>query len=409
MIFKSLLFVLFVLCAYKSCDLQPSRTEAETNLPDTKVVLRPTEAILRSEETRIASAKEIQIVSKIDTSDTFHWAQFVNKQQGWASTYKSLFATSDGGTTWTRLPFQTPEDSEISSLFFVNESQGWLSLIRRVYTERYGLGNSSQILSTRDGGRTWKEQGNFPNEIIINEISFSGTNRGLAVGARMIDQPIQQGPPYQEILVLSTTNGGNDWTNISELIKSAIRNESGAFSDAGWNVLWSSETEIHLLTRNGRVVQSVDQGNTWKIIARFHDERPKGVSSSVGYYKLVSDDERRLRVIAGAIGDEGYWGDLVVKSDDNSWTSFELRLIPILDAVFLSKNEVLASGTKMPSPDDKSTARTGIVLQSQDCGKSWTPIYRSKSKEAFISLSKIGDSEFYAVSDKGTFLKFVLK
>lgn len=109
------------------------------------------------------------------------------------------------------------------------------------------------------------------------------------------------------------------------------------------------------------------------------------------------------------MGMEGFWGDLVVKSSDNSWTSYQLVRVPILDAVFLSANEVLASGMEIPLAERPSRSTVGVILHSLNSGKNWTPIYRSKSEEMFVSLTRVSDKEFYAVSDDGTFLKFSLK
>ena len=123
---------------------------------------------------------------------------------------------------------------------------------------------------------------------------------------------------------------------------------------------------------------------------------------------MVFDPDQRLRVIGGAMGPEGFRGDMVV-NNGNSWTSYMLLLVPILDAVFLSSNEVVACGMELTRVDEKPRRQdAGVILRSNDAGKSWTPIYRSKSEEMFISLTKVGDNEFYAVSDKGTFLKFTL-
>jgi hypothetical protein len=180
-------------------------------------------------------------------------------------------------------------------------------------------------------------------------------------------------------------------------------------NDCGWTIHWSTPTEAHLLTTNGRVLYTSDQGKTWKSIVRLQEVRPQGLVSSTSYYKLILDTEKRIRVIGGAIGDEGYWGDLVVNGEDASWIACELIRTPILDAVFLSKNEVLACGVEIRPPDDRRILpAVGIVLRSIDGGKSWTPIYRSGTKETFISLTKIRDREFYAISDAGSFVRLFL-
>ena len=386
-----------------SCELRANRADLAPVSKDVTVVLKPIPALIHEIEGRVINATESRIVPRNGVADPFLRAQFVNEQTGWAGTSKSLYKTSDTGTTWERLAFKVPDQSRISSFFFIDESKGWLSVNKQIQTERYGLGNSSQIFVTNNGGKTWNEQANLTNEARVKEVSFSNENYGLAIGARTIDQPIDQGPPYDEMMILSTDNGGATWIDISERAKTAFKSRS----DSGWAVHWQSVNEVFLLTANGRVLHTSDRGKAWNNIAEFKDERPGGIVSSAAYYKLFLSPENKIRVIGGAIGDEGYWGDLIVNANDGSWISYELVLRPILDAVFLSENEVLACGFEMRAAGDKRRLpRVGIILHSLDGGKTWTPVYRSQAKETFINLTKVGEKKFHAVSDAGTVVKF---
>ena len=406
MILRSVLTISIALLLLLSCESGARLTPIENH--EMTVVLKPTASSLVEAVDRIAEAAETQIASRKDAAHEFQCAQFVNKTRGWVSTRHSIYTTTDEGKTWAQLPFKTPENSQISSFFFVDESRGWLSVWKLVPSERYGMGNSSAIFVTTDSGKSWKEQANFPNEVEIKQLSFLDGNRGLAIGSRTIDQPRDVGSPYEETLVLSTKNGGDSWSDISEPVKAALQ-PAKAGPTPGWDVRWRSPTELLLLTRSGVLLQSLDSATTWSVVTRLKGEPgPTGLASS--YYKIVFDPAQETRLIGGAMGTEGFWGDLVVKGPDNSWTSYQLVRVPILDAVFLSTNEVLASGMEMPHVDERPSRSTvGVILQSLDSGKSWAPIYRSKSEEMFISLTRISDKEFYAVSDAGTFLKFSLK
>jgi photosystem II stability/assembly factor-like uncharacterized protein len=367
-------------------------------------VLRPVPALLHDETHPPVRGIETKIKGKAGEPFEFKHAQFVSENSGWAMTNGSLYRTMDGGKTWALLPQKPEKDASFTSFFFINESRGWLTAVKRVFAERYGLGNSSVIMVTDDGGRSWKQQASFPNEVEITEIRFLDANEGLAVGAQVIDSK----PPSNELLVLKTSNGGNEWRNISEPAKAAIMNEYGMANDAGNHVQWTSSSVL-LLTLYGKVIRTEDGGNTWKLLASFKDERPDGFISSTGYYKLALDDDR-IRVIAGGRGDEGYWGDFVVH-EHGTWTSYEIGLTPIFDAVFLSNNEVLACGLNLRRGDEKPNPRlrnAGVILRSLDSGKSWQSIYRSKSQETFFFLAEPKNNEFYAVSDIGTFLRFNL-
>ncbi len=399
------IITLTLLCLGFSCGLEPNRAPVETNQADKTAVLRPIEAQLHESANSVINLRETRILSKADSEVSIRKALFVTPQTGWANSGGSLYKTSDGGATWFRLMFTVDKESLISSLTFVDESRGWLSVTKqRWFSERYGLGNSSQIWATSDGGNTWHKQADFPDEVIVRQLSFLNGNEGFAIGARVIDQPREHGPAFDEILLLSTLDGGLNWTDTSEGLKREIRKQKGTAGEYGWSIHWRSPAEVFLLTRAGRILKSLDRGKNWETVVKFEDVRPNGWVSSVGYYKLVFDTAHRLRVVAGAWGDEGYWGDFVV-NEDNSWRSYELNGKPINDAVFLSHDEVVACGESLPSRDGK-TSESGIILHSLDSGKSWQVIYRSKKIETFVSLTKVNAREFYAVSDKGTFLKF---
>ncbi len=402
------IILLWLLLSFNGCELSTQRTAPETSgQPLTVSVLKPIEAVVSEPKDPLFQAKETRIVSPADRDGLIHQAQFVNEQKGWAITSKSLFSTSDGATSWRRLPFRAPIDSRIASLFFVDEAMGWLVITKQIYTERYGLGNSSQLLATRDGGTTWQEQANLTQEVRIKDICFFDTNYGLAVGSKTIDRPRDQGPPYEEIAAWKTDNGGEVWTEISDTLKTALNSVTASATDSGWSIRWLTSTEILLLTKHGKILKTLDQGASWQTIARFKDERPHGEVSSTGYYKLILNTEKNVSVIAGALGDEGYWGNLVVTGGDKSWASYELPLIPIFDATFLSKDEILAAGMDMKSASEKRKATTvGVILHSRDHGRSWTPIYRSSTQENFISLARVGSNTFYAVSDIGRVVIF---
>jgi hypothetical protein len=142
------------------------------------------------------------------------------------------------------------------------------------------------------------------------------------------------------------------------------------------------------------------------------DKRPDETLSSIGYHKVPLDTRGRFRVVAGAEGDEGFWGDLISTDESDKWMSRELLRVPMRDAIFLSDTEIIACDRELYPQDEKTgTSRPpeGIILHSLDGGKSWTPLYRSKLNETFIYITKAEDRQFYAISNAGTSLRFNLK
>jgi photosystem II stability/assembly factor-like uncharacterized protein len=405
-----LVLAAIILCYSFSCISRGNNQKPANSRPEEPItILRPVPAVLNEETHSPVEATETKVKGRAGEPFEFKRAQFIDENHGWAMSHYALYRTIDAGKTWERLPQEPEQDAQFTTFFFANESHGWLIAVKRISTERYGLGNSSIIMVTDDGGRSWKLQTSFPNEVDISEIRFFDANEGLAVGAHVVDS----GPPYSpydEMLVLKTSNGGKEWNNTSEAAKAAVKNEYGIPNDSGHHVEWTSASSVFMLTRYGKVISTTDDGKTWKLLASFKDERPGGFVSSTGFYKLALDPQRRVRMVAAGIGDEGYWGDFVV-DEDGKWTSHEIDLTPILDAVFLSDKDVLACGANLRPRNEKSNARlkdAGVILRSFDTGKSWQSIYRSKTYETFFFLTRVNDNEFYALSDIGTFLRFRL-
>jgi photosystem II stability/assembly factor-like uncharacterized protein len=404
---RTLIVVLILLSLNFSCERASIRSGFKPMLLDQVVVLKAAEANVRQHENRITQITDSRISSKAKTDDPFRHVQFLNEKIGWSSTHKSLYRTSNGGKNWEALAFHPPEEGRISSLFFIDEFQGWLTVVKTIDKEGHGFGNSSQILVSSDGGYTWKEQVSLTDGVAIKSVSFADGNHGLATGARVINKPANLGAPYNELLVLSTQNGGAVWQDVTDRVNSASEPTGSSLGDSGMDIDWSTPSEAFLLTKSGRVLHTQDQGKIWRSVVTIR-AHPQGMASSAIYNKLVFDPEKRIRLIGGVIGDEGYWGELVIDRDD-SWTAHRLLLRPILDAVFLSEYEALSCGVEIrPSDDDRKPPAQGIVLWSGDGGGSWTPIYQSNATETFISISKVGAQKFYAISDAGRFVSFYL-
>jgi len=367
-------------------------------------VLRPVPSILNEDTLPSVDATETKI-TKTGVPFEFVHAQFVSENNGWVMSSHSLYRTTDGGKTWERLAQEPEKDARFVSFSFVDESHGWLAILKQDFADHYGVGNSSVIMVTDNGGGSWTLQASYPDEIEIRDIRFLNENEGFAVGAKGLENRADR----CELFVIGTSNGGKEWNNISKEANGALKSQWGVPSECGDYIDWTSSSLL-MLTEGGRVMVTMDKGKTWETVVRLKDERPSGFVSSTGFSKLALDPKNRIRVVGGASGDEGYWGDFVI-NEDGRWTSYEINLTPILDAVFLTDRDVIASGLNLRPSNDKPNRglkNAGIILRSFDGGKSWQTIYRSKSFETFFYITKVKDNDFYAVSDTGTFLRFTL-
>jgi len=377
---------------------------ATNSLPQEEITaLRPVAAVLNEGTHPSVNATETQIKGKPGPAFQFRQAQFINETHGWAMTLYSLYRTTDGGKTWERLSQEPEKDAQLRAFTFVDELHGWMAIVKMDSAKSYGLGISSVIMVTEDGGRSWKLQASYQDEIQINDVRFLNENEGLAVGHK----GLENGADRAEICVLGTSNGGKEWNDISGAAKAAFRNQWGVANDSGTYLKWTPSWLL-MLTQGGRVMSTADRGKTWNTIVILKYENPGGFITGTGFYNLVLDPQENIRVIGGAAGDEGYHGEFVIP-EQGQWTTYEISATPIDDAVFLSDKEVIASGLNVRRTTDKSKLKdAGVILRSFDGGKSWQTIYRSKTFETFFYITKVSDNQFYAVSDTGTFLRFNL-
>jgi photosystem II stability/assembly factor-like uncharacterized protein len=92
----------------------------------------------------------------------FHDVFFVNQSKGWiVGGGGVMLSTDDGGVTWKRKPNLTSDS--LLQIYFTSETTGWLLCERDIYTR--GAKASAYLRKTADGGRTW------------DKIEFAGSGR----------------------------------------------------------------------------------------------------------------------------------------------------------------------------------------------------------------------------------------
>jgi len=145
---------------------------------------------------------------------------------GWATAHGRLYWTSNNGASWADI---TPPDSatknrtesnspdsttkQITRIFFLDKSHGWVTLVSGGRTSDGGTGVSSSVGVTQDGGRNWvlyplhlspDLQDTYPYSLF-----FLDAHRGwllMNFGCHGADCPAR---------LLVTEDGGVNWTELS--------------------------------------------------------------------------------------------------------------------------------------------------------------------------------------------------
>lgn len=250
---------------------------------------------------------------------------FFDAKRGMALTTKGvLLETLSGGRDWSSKLTGLPQSARhingfpqplpyTDRLQFIDAKRGWL------------LAGDSQFHQTQDGGATWQARPSLGSQQILN-FQFIDASNGFAVAFRA---------DLTRVL-LRTTDGGQTWTQLSELPGAArvLR-----FSDPLHGVVAGD---------SGRILSTEDGGKTWIL-------RREGGTSSVVLSVTSSE--------AGSFWASGSDGLLLTSKDNGAtWTQAPVTSTASFYKVrFLDALQGWAVGSG------------GAVLATKDGGKTWVP------------------------------------
>lgn len=195
-------------------------------------------SIWRTEDGGI-SWKKGDITSRSEVKGQPVRGSFVNAWMGWIhSSEGEVFRTKDGGKTWH--VSMVAADVDLTDIIFIDERNGWLS------------GTNGKLYCTINGGETWQPLSVASNNTVISSVHFVSKKEGWAVG---YIQQADTAPRAGRGLVLHTTDGGLNWTNVQV-------GENEPFFD---RVYFAGAQHGWLFARDN-VYRTEDGGQTWRIV-----------------------------------------------------------------------------------------------------------------------------------------------
>ena len=150
--------------------------------------------------------------------------KFIDANTGFAfREHSELLSTTDGGITWKSYNI----GDDIYSLYFINKTTG------------FACGQDGATYRTDDAGATWNWIGLMGriDDYDLNSVYFFDSNTGFAVGMRG--------------RILKTTDGGLTWTTFSP-----------TYLDVGDMSIPTSHTAY--ATVGNTIFKTIDAGQTWK-------------------------------------------------------------------------------------------------------------------------------------------------
>lgn len=266
--------------------------------------------------------------------------------------------STDGGITWSIIPFSSNSTASFWSISMINENLGFIS------------GTNSAIYKTTNSGLTWDSlvTEDIPAGITLRKIFFVNENVGWVLASAPNNLPNY---------IFKTTNGGANWIPQSHGI-------SGSINGTILTGYFVNENIGYICTFEPKPYRTTDGGATWG--------QQSVVDNYNGFYndiKMLNADEGYIVGGAGRIykttNGGALWDSLTVPT-----RSFVLNTMEIVD-----NNTIVAMGN------------TGVFFISTDAGSTWINQNTSAATLSGSHFSKDNSNNyaFFTVGTNGAILK----
>lgn len=288
----------------------------------------------------------------------------VSESVAWASgSGATVLRTSDGGLTWSKLKV-TDEPLDFRDIDAIDAQTAYVLSI--------GNGPVSRIYKTTDAGATWTMQ--FQNKDpkgFLDAMSFWDANHGIVFGDSVDGQ----------FYILTTENGGRNWTRIAPAnLPHALEGE-GAFAASGTNIALYGKTHAWIGTggaAKARVLRTTDGGRTWQVA-----DTPFAAGQSTGIFSIAFRDAKHGVIVGGDYTKEQQAIDNLAITADGGVT---WKLVKGLSGF----RSVVAYVPGMKTPALVAIGPSGADY-SLDDGHTWSPIEgRGFDTFSFVPHKQLG-------------------
>lgn len=338
-------------------------------------------------------------VISLGAEQDLDFVQLSNPRVGWVGNhYGLLYATEDAGKTWQRRDLNLGvgvNGTYFTDMYFGSDSLGWAIAQRYNKPGQDICMREGSLIRTSDRGQTWQLQ--FTKKCVeLIKITFAGESEGWVLGRQFVQH---KESTEGRFLVMHTSDGGSTWVDVSDGPNRLMMESSGRMLELPAGFAATGNGSATLITGNGYLLDASNGG--WRR------------SGSLALYSLLPEakamSDRSVTVNAGVDGVHGTAGMVARRDDKGRWTGSWFTDFLLKDAVFLSKNEIVACGSLLPENPDlqERSKRQGAILFSRDGGLDWKPVYLSTDIKAINALH-VSEREIWAVGSKGHIIQISL-
>lgn len=334
---------------------------------------------------------------RVNSQASLHSIFFLDENNGWVAGDGVLFETKDGGRAWKSIKLDTPGPAEITDIYFVNPSTGWVVLQKTGSDEVSNQNEQLWLMHTSDGGQSWSLQYEEKG-VLAKRVSFADEQNGWLIGIKYIGLS----PLRFNYMLLHTSDKGQHWSDFSAQLNHIAANGEENVNSWVSGFLTEGALTVVITTNRGKIFKTIDGGRTWQLAGLIQGEQESGYISRMGF-----TDDSGFWVSGGAYNVHGVWGMIAKQQEDSSWIKYKLKDVYFKDVFLLSDHQLLACGS-MPTQRDKwmESGRKGVILYSSDGGRTWSIVYSNPNVGTINALARVDSQSILAVGENGLILRF---
>ncbi|HEY8411339.1 MAG TPA: YCF48-related protein [Pyrinomonadaceae bacterium] len=266
---------------------------------------------------------------------------FVNQNRGWAAGGKgTVLSTDDGGQTW-KVSY-TSFDDVVRDVFFTDEQNGWLVCEAHPYRLKTNDDPRAYLMKTTDGGNKWTRveiARGGPGNVEPVGSKGSATSAVDAILVRAVFSRGGRGWAFGEAGVIFTTrDAGATWTRLPSPTRHLLLGGTFVDDDRGW-----------VVGAGATIIQTSDGGDTW-----YQSVLPN-VNKSIRFNAASFFDNR----LGWAVGSEGSVYNTT--NGGRTWQKQESGVdVDLFDVKFVDAQEGWAVGAE------------GTIIHTTDGGGHWS-------------------------------------